>query len=207
MFFEEGWVPISDVTSEVFRAIQGALASGEMRPPKGGLTGVLALSVWDICDATTKFGVTAADGTVIPASKEILAWADPESLSNEHVNLRAGTVGSSDLPDEKGKMPSREQLIDRYGSFLGLPVVIPLNGFQSSMTFLAEELKRAHERDQMVVDAAKTILRMAEAGFVTREVARTTLGASLSRRKFKQAWALASQHNPDLRAPNRWQGL
>ena len=204
MFFEEGWAPLSEVTSEVFRRLQALKAAGEI---EGGLKGTLALSVWEICDASTKIGVTAEDGSVIPASKDLVAWANPVELSNEHVNLRVGTVGSSTLPGEDGAAPGQAELVARYGPFLNLPVVIPVNNFQSSLTFLAEEVKAQSPKDEVVIDAARKIIAMAKAGLVTRSVASEKLGAKLSRRKFKLAWAMAARHQPELAAPNRWEGL
>jgi hypothetical protein len=208
MFFEEGWVPLSEVTSEVFRRLQAIKAAGALDPGQGELGVVLAISVWDICDACTKIGVTGGDGTVVAASKDLLAWADPRALTNEHVDVTVGTVGSSTLPDEDGKTPSPEALRLRYGPFTNLPVVLPVNNFQSSMTFLEEEVKGNPAKDSLVVQGARTIIQMVDGdGLVTREIARAKLGASLSRRKFKLAWAMAAQHRPFLASPNRWQGL
>ena len=208
MFFEEGWVPLSEVTSEVFRRLQAMQAAGALGDARDGLTATLAISVWDICDACTKIGVTGGDGAVIPASKDLVSWADPRDLSNEHLHLVAGTVGSSSLPDAQGNRPAPEAMALRYGPFLNLPVVVPVNNFQSSLTFLDEEVQGQPARDEAVVAAARAILQMLDAGdLVTREIARNKLGAALSRRKFKMAWGLASQHRPDLAAPNRWQGL
>ncbi len=206
MFFEDGWVPLSEVTSEVFRRLQALQSAGKMGA--GGLTSTLAISIWDICDACTKIGVTGPDGTIIAASKDLVAWADPRVLSNEHVHLVAGTIGSTDLADESGKPPSRETLMLRYGAFLNMPVVIPVNNFQSSLTFLEEEVVGEGKADKAVSEAARAILKMLDAGgLVTREIARVKLGSALSRRKSKLAWGLAAQHKPELAAPNRWQGL
>ena len=207
MFFEEGWVPLSEVTSEVFRRLQALQVEGTVSAPKG-LTSTLAISIWDICDACTKIGVTGPDGTVIAASKDLVAWADPISLSNEHLHLVAGTIGSTSLPDDTGAAPTRDALTLRYGAFLNMPVVIPVNNFQSSLTFLEEEVEAAGKPDPAITEAARTILAMLDAGdLVTREILRVKLGSALSRRKFKTVWALAAQHRPELAAPNRWQGL
>ena len=201
-------MPLSEVTAEVFRRLQSFQAAGNMPEEKGGLLPVLALSVWDICDACSKIGVTGGDGTVVPASKDLTAWADPRSLSNEHVDLMVGSIGSTQLPDDEGKTPTRDALHLRYGPFLNLPVVLPVNNVQSSLTFLEEEVKNHDPRDEQVLKAAQAILTMVKnARMVTREIARAKLGASLSRRKFKVAWSLAAQHHPDLAAPNRWIGL
>lgn len=208
MFFEEGWVPLSEVTAEVFRRLQAMQVAGNVPDGQDGLLPVLALSVWDICDACSKIGVTGGDGTVIPASKDLIAWADPRNLSNEHVNLLVGNIGSTQLQDDEGNTPTRDELRLRYGPFLNLPVVLPVNNFQSSLTFLEEEVKNHDPRDEQVLNAAKAILTMVKnAERVTRDIARSKLGASLSRRKFKVAWSLAAQHHPDLAAPNRWTGL
>ncbi len=204
MFYEEGWAPLSEVTAEVFRKLQALKAAGDL---EGSLKGTLAVSVWEVCDACTKVGVTAEDGSVIPATKDLVAWADPLGLSNEHVNVRFGTVGSTTLKGEDGKLPGQAELIARYGPFLNLPIVIPVNNFQSSMTFLADEVKAQSFRDEAVVAAARTILQMAKDGLVTRETATEKLGASLSRRKFKLAWAIAAKQVPELAEPNRWAGL
>ena len=190
MFFEEGWAPLSEVTSEVFRKLQALKAAGDL---EGSLKGTLAVSVWEICDASTKVGVTAEDGSVIPATKDLVAWADPLGLSNEHVNVRFGTVGSTTLKGEDGTLPGQAELVARYGPFLNLPIVIPVNNFQSSMTFLADEVKAQSFRDEAVLDAARTILQMAKDGLVTRETAAEKLGAGLSRRKFKLGWAIAAK--------------
>ncbi len=207
MFSEEGWVSLAEVTAEVFRRLQGLHADGKVVDVKGGLSPVLAISVWDICDTASKIGVTGPDGTVIAASKDLVAWADPRELTNEHVNLAVGSVGSTTLADKSGNLPSREELALRYGPFLSLPIVIPVNNYQSSLTFLAEEVAKP-TRDEEVVNAARTILQSVDEGaLVTRETMRQKLGASLSRRKFKLAWALAAQHRPELAEPNRWQGL
>ncbi|MCG6902177.1 MAG: hypothetical protein LJE68_05795 [Rhodobacter sp.] len=208
MFFEDGWVSLSEVTAEVFRRLQAMKAAGQMRDTGDGLRSMLALSVWDICDACSKIGVTGPDGVVVPATKDLIAWADPRELSNEHVNLLVGNVGSSDLPDADGNLPTREQLMLRYGPFVNLPVVLPVNNFQSSLTFLEEEVVKHDPGDEHILRAAQLILTMIEDGeLVTREIARVKLGASLSRRKFKVAWALAAQHSPELATPNRWAGL
>jgi len=208
MFFEDGWVPLSEVTAEVFRRLQGFHAAGAINDHTGPLTPVLALSVWDMCDACTKIGVTGPDGAIVPASKDIVAWADPTNLSNEHVDLTQGSVGSTSLPGEDGKLPSRDELHLRYGPFLNLPVVIPINNFQSSLTFLEEEVCGQAAKDEEILKGAQTIVKMLDSGvLVTRDTARVKLGAGLSRRKFKSAWALAAKHRPDLAAPNRWVGL
>ena len=208
MFFEEGWVPLSEVTSEVFRRLQGLHAAGEMGEMKQGLSKILAISVWDICDASTKIGVTSADSTIVPASKDLVSWADPGNLSNEHINLRFGSIGSTTLPGENGELPGQDELRARYGGFLNMPVVIPINNFQSSLTFLKEEVAGQPDRDETVLRAAQVIVKMVDSGeLVTREIARVKLGSALSRRKLKMAWSLAAQHRPDLAAPNRWIGL
>jgi len=208
MFFEDGWVPLSEVTSEVFRRLQGFHAAGAIPGHKGPLTPILALSVWDICEACAKIGVTGPDGAVVPASTDLIAWADPRSLSNEHIDVTQGSVGSSKLPDAEGNVPTLDELKLRYGPFLTLPVVIPINSFQSSLTFLEEEVCKQNPRDEPTVQAARTIIEMKDSGaLLTRDIARTKLGASVSRRKLKAAWALAAHHRPDLALPNRWAGL
>ncbi len=208
MFFEEGWVPISEVTGEVFRRIQAIHAAGELGNPQATFLPTLALSVWDICDVASKIGVTGPDGVVVSASKDLVAWADPMKLSNEHLNLMVGSVGSSTLADDAGNLPSREELVQQYGPFLSLPVVVPTNNVQSSLTYLDEELKTEDKNDELVVASARTILQSVKSGAtVTREIMRVKLGAALSRRKFKRAWALAAEHYPELAAPNRWLGL
>lgn len=208
MFFEEGWVPLSEVTAEVFRRLQGFAAEGPIAGADKGLGGILAISVWDICDACTKIGATGPDGTVVPASKDLLSWADPRNLSNEHVDLTVGSVGSSSLKDDTGAVPSRDALALRYGPFLNLPLVIPINNYQSSLTFLEEEVKGHDARDPELLRAAQVIIKMSDGeGLLTREIARRTLGSGVSRRKFKFAWALAAQHRPELAAANRWAGL
>jgi len=207
MFFEDGWVPLSEVTSEVFRRLQAMQVAGKPGT-NGALSTTLAISVWDICDACTKIGVTGIDGTIVAASKDLVAWADPRALSNEHLHLVAGTIGSTTLPDDSGEVPDRAALSLRYGPFLNLPVVVPVNNFQSSLTFLEEEVVGQPAKDEMITNAARSILQSLDAGeLVTREIARTKLGSALSRRKFKLAWGLAAQHRPDLAAPNRWLGL
>lgn len=207
MFFDEGWVPIGEVTSEVFRRIQEFHAAGVIHDSNKNLKTLLAVSVWDICDASTKIGVTASDGTVISASKNLTDWSDPRAFSNEHMDITVGTVGSSKMPEDDGKIADRETLIARYGPFLSLPIVVPVNNYQSSLTFLEEEVKK-NSRDEEVVNSAKTILAMVKAGqMVTRSIAQAKLGATLSRRKFKLAWALAAGHHEELAQPNRWLGL
>ncbi len=207
MFFDEGWAPVSDVTAEVFRRLQGYQAAGKVHEGYAGLRELLAISVWDICDASTKVGATGADGTVVSASKDLMAWADPRELSNEHVDLMIGSVGSSSLAPEGGEAVTREELTLRYGPFLSLPLVLPVNNYRSSLTFLEEEVANS-PRDDEVVNAAKVILTMRSGGqLLTRDTARAKLGSTLTRRKFKLAWALASQHHEELAAPNRWLGL
>ena len=208
MFFEEGWVPLSEVTSEVFRRLQGFHAAGAIKNHKGPLSPILALSVWDICEACAKIGVTGPDGTVVPASQDLVAWADPRNLSNEHIDLTQGSVGSSKLADAQGNVATLDVLKLRYGPFLTLPVVIPINSFQSSLTFLEEEVCNQSPQDDATVKAAKTIIEMLDSGaLLTREIARAKIGAAVSRRKLKAAWALAAHHRPNLAEPNRWGGL
>jgi len=207
MFFDEGWVPLSDATTEVFRRLQGLQAAGKVASEHEGLGTLLAVTVWDICDASTKIGTTAADGRIIATSKELVAWSDPSILSNEHLDLRVGTVGSSSLPGDDGKMADRATLLDRYGPFLSLPVVVPDNNFQSSLTFLEEEAAKS-PRDEEIVNAAKAIVTALDGGeLVTRDTMRKKLGAGLSRRKFKLAWWLALQARPKMKEAKRWTGL
>ncbi|MEL7117147.1 MAG: hypothetical protein AAGP08_16450, partial [Pseudomonadota bacterium] len=128
-------------------------------------------------------------------------------LSNEHIDLTVGSVGSSRLPGENGKMRTREDLHFQYGGFLSLPVCIPSNSFQSSLTFLEEQVRQPL-RDDEVINAARTILHMVKDGeMVTRPLATERLGAALSRRKMKLAWALAADHHAPLAVPNRFLGL
>ena len=205
MFFEEGWTPIAEITAEVFRRLQ-VLAAQEHdgKPPRKGIASDLAISVWDICDAATKIGVTGPDGEVIPASKDLVSWANPISLTNEHLNLRIGNVGSTTLDP----VPGIDELRARYGSFLHLPVVMPVNNFQSSLTFLEEEIRDQRSKDPEVIAVAKKLLEWVDNGsLLSRDIARSELGGKLTRRKFKLAWALAAQHKPDLNAPRRWEGL
>lgn len=207
MFFEEGYVPLSEAATEVFRRLQGHKANGEIKDLDRGLKIHLAISIWDICEVSTKIGVTAANSEFIEASKDLIAWADPRELQNEHVDLRIGSVGSSKMPDEDGNIRTRADLEFQYGQFLSLPICIPANSFKSSLTFMAEQVAEPLMGDE-VVTAAKTILTMVKNGeVVTREIARDKMGAGLSRRKLKLAWALACDHHAPLAAPNRWAGL
>ena len=207
MFFEEGYVALSEATAEVFRRLQALQVAGKIVDMKKGLMPHLTVTVWDICEASLKIGTTAANGSFIEASKDVVAWADPRSLSNEHLDLRVGTVGSSTLPGDDGKMRSVQELEFRYGPFLSLPICIPANSFKSSLTFLEEQVQLPLY-DEKVVNAAKVILEMVKAKkTVTREIARAKMGEAMSRRRLKLAWALASDHHPALAAPNRWQGL
>jgi len=209
MFFEDGWVPLSEITGEVLRRLQALRAkapAGETQTK--GLSQDLAISVWDICDAAPKIGVTGPDGAVIPASKDLVAWADPMALSNEHVDLRQGNVGSSSLPDADGHLPDPAELAARYGTFLHLPIVMPINAFQSSLTFLEDELAAQKTRDEAVIEVARAIVARLDSGaLLTRDIARREIGAAISRRKFKLAWAIAAQNRPALSAPARWVGL
>ena len=207
MFFEEGWIPVSTASGEVFKRLQALNADGQIKDMKQGLKLHLSITIWDICDASSRCGVTGADGAVIEASKELVNWADPRSMTNEHLDLLVGSVGSTTLKDENGNMPTQAELEFRYGPFLSLPVCVPVNNFQSSLTFLEHEVKNPL-RDEEIVNAAKAIITMLDAGkVVTREIAREKLAATLSRRKLKLAWALAADHRPQLAAPNRWEGL
>lgn len=207
MFYEEGYLPLASVTGEVFRRLQAYRTQGVIAEMDRGLQPHLTTTIWDICDASQKIGVTASNSTFIEASKDLVAWADPRSFSNEHVDLQIGTVGSSQLTGEDGKSRSREDLQFQYGGFLSLPVCVPANSVQSSLSFLEEQVRQPL-RDQEVVNAAKTILQMVKDGeLVTREIAKSKLGAGLSRRKLKLAWALAADHHPPLAEPNRWAGL
>lgn len=207
MFFDEGWVPMAEATAEVFRKLQELKDAGKIHESHKGLSSLLAISVWDICDASIKVGATLSNGVMITASKELVAWADPTALSNEHIDVRVGTIGSATMPDDSGTLADAETLTQRYGPFLGLPIVVPENNFKSSLTFLEEEAaKPAH--DDEIVQAARKLLGMVKAEqLVTREIARNKLGATLSRRKLKIAWAMAAKHAPDLTKPNRWVGL
>lgn len=207
MFFEEGYVPLATASGEVFKRLQALKEAGKIADLSQGLMPHLTVTVWDICEAALKIGVTASNSAFIEASKDLLAWADPNDTSNEHVDIRIGTVGSSKLPGDDGKMRSREDLQFQYGGFLSLPVCVPANSFQSSLTFLEEQVKQPL-RDDEVLNAAKGILEMVKDGkMVTREIARENLGATLSRRKLKLAWALASDHHAPLKSANRWSGL
>ena len=208
MFFEEGWIPLGEVTGNVFRRLQSLKAENKIGKGQGSLRSILAVTVWDVCEASAKLAVTAPDGTAVSVSKDVVMWADPTSLSNEHVNIQVGTVGSSDMLDEHGDLPDTETLVARYGPFLNLPVVITTNTFQSSIGYLAEEVKDDLTEDKELIDGARTILSMAESGeLLTREIARARIGTSLSRRRFKLAWAMAAAKVPELKKPNRWAGL
>jgi len=207
MFFEEGYVALSEATAEVFRRLQSFADAGIIKDIDKGLRPHLATTIWDICEVSTKIGVTAANSSFIEASKDLIAWADPASMSNEHINLQVGSVGSSELPGEDGEKRSRADLEYQYGGFLSLPVCIPENSFRSSLTFMEEQVKQPLY-DEQVIDTAKQILQRVKAGkLVTREIVRESIGSMLSRRKLKLAWGLASQHHEPLKAPNRWSGL
>lgn len=207
MFFEEGYIPLSEATGEVFKRLQAYQAKGIIKDINKGLRPHLTIAIWDICEVSTKIGVTASNSSFIEASKDLVAWADPLSMSNEHINLQIGSVGSSELPGEDGSMRSRADLEFQYGGFLSLPVCVPANSFKSSLTFLEEQVQQPLH-DEEVVNAARALLQRIKNGqIVTREIARDTLGASLSRRKLKLAWSLAAQHHKPLVQPNRWDGL
>lgn len=199
MFFEEGWSSIADVTVEVqervlsFHAEQ-AKATGRPVSQRRVMADV-ALSVWEICDAATKAGVTVAGGGLVPASKGLLAWEDPRSPINRHVDIRAGTVGSGGAAAGL----SEAELRARYGAFLYLPLSVPQNGVESSLTFLEEELRTQAVRDEELLTVAARIIAASEAGeTLTRGIARRTIGGALTRRKFKIAWALAADKRPEL---------
>ena len=207
MFYEEGWIPLSEVTSEVFRKLQALQADNKIGKGQGNLRSVLAISVWDFLEGATKLGATGPDGEVVEASRDLAAWADPTALQNEHIDLQVGSVGSSALPDDSGAAPDEAARRARYGPFLSLPVVIPINSFQSSIGYLPEEVSGDVSADETLMSGARTILAMAEAGLVTRELARARIGTALTRRRFKLAWAIASAKRPELKKPNRWLGL
>lgn len=208
MFFIEGWVPVSEVTLEVFRILQGLQVGGKIGKGHGSLKTVLAVSVWEMLDGATKIGATTTDGIVVDASRDLTAWADPTALMNEHMDLQMGTVGSSSLPDAKGNPPDRAEQALRYGPFYNLPIVIPVNSYQSSLGYLAEEVKDDATEDQALLDGARMILTMVQKKeLVTREIARARIGTALTRRRFKMAWAIAAAKAPELKAPNRWSGI
>lgn len=208
MFFEDGWIPLSEITADVFRRLQTLKTDGKIGKGQGDLGSILALTVWDICEATTKLGVTAPGGNVVSASRDLVMWSDPTGLANEHVHLQTGSVGSSDLLDEHGDLPGGDALIARYGAFLNLPLVIPVNAYQSSIGYMPDEVREDLTQDRALIDGARTILSMVESGeMLTRELARSRIGTSLTRRKFKLAWSMAAAKVPELKNPNRWIGL
>lgn len=208
MFFEEGWIPVSEVTQEAFRKLQALKAANKIGKGHGNLRSILAVSMWDFLDGATKLGVTAPDGSAVEASRDLVAWADPTALQNEHVDLQAGSVGSSQLPDEHGAVPDEAARRALYGPFMNLPIAIPVNSFQSSIGYLEEEVKEDVTEDAALLEGARLILAMVEAKeLVTREIARSRIGTKLTRRKFKLAWAIASAKAPELKRPNRWMGL
>jgi hypothetical protein len=195
MFFEEGWISVADVTREVADRVQSFhAAQGGALPGDAEILAEVALSVWEICDAATKAAVTAPDGQVVQASKALLEWDDPRKLWNPHLDLRLGNIGSAAAGET-----TLEALRARYGAFLHLPMILPLNGVQSSLTFLEEELRDKPERDEETLKVAAGIVTAAQDGqLMTRGIARRGIGANISRRKFKIAWALACDHHPAL---------
>ncbi len=208
MFFIEGWVPVSEVTLEVFRRLQALQAEGKIGKGHGSLKTILGVSVWEVLDGATKIGATNPDGTVVDATPDLVSWADPTALMNEHIDLRIGTVGSSRLAREDGSIPEATEQALTYGPFFNLPVVIPLNSYQSSLGYLGEEVKDDATEDTDLLDGARLILSMVDKGeLVTRELVRSKIGTSLSRRRFKMAWAIAAAKVPELKKPNRWKGL
>lgn len=208
MFFEEGWVPVSEVTQEVFRMLQGLKVEDKIGKGHGSMKTVLAVSVWEMLDGATKIGATSSTGRVVDASRDLIAWADPTALMNEHIDLQVGSVGSSQLPDADGTVADVDTRRLRYGSFFNMPVVIPVNSYQSSLGYLAEEVKDDVSEDEALLDGARLILTMVQKGeLVTRELARSRIGTTLTRRRFKMAWAIAASKAAELKAPNRWQGL
>lgn len=195
MFFEEGWATLSDVTADVVSRVQSFHAAHETGASEKRILADAALSVWEICDAATKAGVTSVDGRIVSASKALITWDDPRRFWNRHIDLRAGNVGSSMAAEE-----TVEAKRARYGAFLYLPLVIPLNGVQSSLTFLEEELSEDQKKDPEVVKVAAQIVAEVEAGkLITRDIARRRIATGLSRRKFKIAWTLATDKQPGLR--------
>ncbi|RMD90047.1 MAG: hypothetical protein D6811_11235 [Alphaproteobacteria bacterium] len=208
MFFEEGWAAIADVTAEVterveaFHARANAQSGGAPVPRKAVLEDV-AISVWEICDAATKVGVTTAAGTLVPASKRLLDWEDPRRLWNRHLDLRLGNVGSAPIPGV-----TDAELRARYGAFLHLPLAIPENGVESSLSFLDEELANKEANREAELEVAARIVAAFDAGqTLTRRLARAEFGAKLSRRSFKMAWAAAMDVRPALAAdPDQGEG-
>jgi len=208
MFFEEGWIPLSEVTQEVFRKLQALKAAGKIGKGQGNLRSVMAISIWEFLDAATKLAVTSPGGDAVETSRDLVAWADPTALQNEHIQLQAGTVGSSTLPGEDGKVPDDTARRLLYGPFTNLPIIIPINSYQSSLGYLENEVSEDVTEDTALLESARLILAMVDAKeLVTREIARSRIGTKLGRRKFKLAWAIAAAKAPDLKQPNRWLGL
>jgi hypothetical protein len=207
MFYEEGYMPLAQAASEVMGRLQALQAKGAVCDLSQGLGPHLAVTLWDICETAGKITVTSPNGTMIDASKTLVAWADPLAFSNEHVDLRIGSVGSSTLPGADGAPRSREDLVFEYGGFLSLPICIPESSFQSSLTLL-EDYVAQPLADAEIEAAAQSILSFVDTKpFVTRALAREWLGMSISRRKLKLAWGIAARHHLPLAEPGRWRGL
>lgn len=201
MFFDEGWAALADVTAEVTErvmAFHARAAQQAGRPPVSRQTVLedVAISVWEICDAATKVGVTTPAGVLVPASRRLLEWEDPRRLWNRHLDLRMGNVGSAPIPGI-----TEAERVARYGAFLNLPVAVPENGVESSLSFLEEELAQKDATREAELEVAARMVAAFDAGQrFTRRMARADYGASLSRRSFKRAWAAAITVRPALAA-------
>lgn len=212
MFYQDGWVPLCDVAAEVRRRNDEALditSEDASRDPSLRLqvweaySGAI-LSIWEILDNASEIAVLLPNGVVAKASRQLVEWDGTDRLSNSHLQIFIGTVGSA-IPEAADEEVGKDLANIRYGPFLGLPILLPQECWEIAAGLRDASYAPPDQNTRITyVEVARQIIAAHDADKGLRKSdLKEQLASTWSARRFERSWAIASQERPALSKPGR----
>lgn len=212
MFGPREWISISEVFWNISRVM---LEKGEYRGVKFFGDENFEMT-WLTAVEAREIVVCLSDGSILAASRELINPTNVYDNLNNHIDLMVGTVGSAHSEKHSQNPISQNELLQRYGPFLHLPILLPRDEF---MTFydgfeLRPDLFIDPERSLEVTATSPKNLsaRAMSSEIVTMfdngnlqsfELAKQSLCPDISFRQFRFAWNLAKEERPEISKPVR----
>lgn len=162
---------------------------------------------WEIFERANRRAILLPNGSTVDVDQDIFNWPGINSLSNHHIDLTKGTVGSSDLNNDADDPYTIEARRELYGPFLGFTVLVPKNLLEYAKGKVDERGEPSNKRvpiSQSPNDVAKAIGASIDIGEkLTKTEYRETFAPNISVRAFETAWKIAVEQHPELAKPGR----
>ncbi|WP_131802630.1 hypothetical protein [Limimaricola pyoseonensis] len=154
MFYKDDWMPLSD-SFRVLHAAETWVSTANGFDIDSTVR-TTSKHLWTHLNEVDQIGVLLSNGEIVFASKRLVDDDFFGERSNAHVDLLIGTVGST-TAEEIEHFRSNDDLIKRYGPFLGCPILLKQKEFIGYMAKSYPEFE--HKSASQSVRASEHQLR------------------------------------------------